>query len=119
MTKQVLLDKLNQGLDCWFTNENVIEMVSKIEDAPVEDTKGKVYFTEQHLFQFLVRFRQAIVDDIESNVSASELVRDEDCYIELNGRELSLEVNTFNISEIESAISNSVQAFMSYEELFK
>ena len=119
MTKQVLLDKLNQGLDCWFTNENVIEMVSKIEDAPVEDTKGKVYFTEQHLFQFLVRFRQAIVDDIESNVSASELVRDSDCEVYLSGREICVDANTFNISEIESAVYRSVQDFLSNEELFK
>lgn len=119
MTKQVLLDKLNEGLDCWFTNQQVIEMISKIEDAPVEDTKGKVYFTEQHLFQFLVRFRQAIVEDIESNISASDLVRDEDCEISVIGREICVEVNTFNIGEIECAVSRSVQDFLLSEELFK
>jgi len=94
-------------------------MLSDIEDAPVEDTKDKVWFTNQHLFEFLVKFRDAIVTDIESNVSASDLVRDEDCDIDLNGRELMIEVSTFNISEIESAVSHSVQDFLANEELFK
>lgn len=119
MKKKELVNTLQQGQDCFFSRSQVLAMLSDIEDAPVEDTKDKVWFTQQHLFQLLVKFRDSMVVDIESNVSASDLVRDEDCYIELNGRELSLEVNTFNISEIESAISNSVQAFMSYEELFK
>lgn len=119
MTKQVLLDQLQSGLDCLYTKQHVIQMVSDIEDAPVEDTKDKVYFTEQHLFQFLVRFRQAIVEDIESNISASDLVRDEDCEISVSGREICVEVNTFNIGEIECAVSRSVQDFLSNEELFK
>lgn len=119
MKKQELLDQLQSGLDCLYTRQHVIQMVSDIEDAPVEDTKGKVYFTEQHLFKFLVRFREAIVEDINNNLSASDLVRDEDCEISVSGREICVEVNSFNISEIENAVSRSVQDFLSVEELFK
>lgn len=118
MKKQELLDQLQSGLDCLYTRQHVIQMVSDIEES-TEDTKGKVYFTEQHLYQFLVRFRDAIVEDIESNVSASELVRDSDCEVYLSGREICVDANTFNISEIESAASRSVQDFLSNEELFK
>ena len=118
MKKQELLDQLQSGLDCLYTRQHVIQMVSDIEES-TEDTKGKVYFTEQSLYQFLVRFRDAIVDDIESNVSASDLVRDDDCEVSVSGREICVEVNTFNIVEIECAASRSVQDFLSSEELFK
>lgn len=118
MKKQELLDQLQSGLDCLYTRQHVIQMVSDIEES-TEDTKGKVYFTEQSLYQFLVRFRDAIVEDIESNVSASDLVRDDDCEISVSGREICVEVNTFNIGEIECAASRSVQDFLSNEELFK
>jgi hypothetical protein len=94
-------------------------MVSDIEDAPVEDTKDKVWFTEAHLRQFLTRFRESILRDIEENVSASDLVRDEDCDIELCSRELSVEVQSFNMNEIESAVSHSINDFLDSEELFK
>lgn len=94
-------------------------MLSDIEDAPVEDTKDKVFFTELHLQHFLDRFRDAIVEDINSNVSASDLVRDEDCDVEVSGRDIIVEAHSYNISEIESAVSRSVQDFLSNEELFK
>lgn len=118
MKKQELVDTLQQGQDCFFSRNQVVDMLSTIEET-TEDTKGKVYFTEQSLYQFLVRFRDAIVEDIESNVSASDLVRDDDCEISVSGREICVEVNTFNIGEIECAASRSVQDFLSNEELFK
>ena len=118
MKKQELVNTLQNGHDCFFSRSQVIAMLSDIEDAPVEDTKDKVWFTQQHLFQLLVRFRDAMVTDIESNVSASDLVRDEDCDIDLNGREIMIEVNSFNISEIESAVSGSVQDFLNEENIF-
>lgn len=119
MKKQELVNTLQQGQDCFFSRSQVVAMLSDIEDAPVEDIKDKVWFTQQHLFQLLVRFRDAIVEDINSNVCASDLVRDEDCDIELGSRELSVEVQSFNISEIENAISHSVQDFLSNEDIFK
>ncbi len=118
MKKQELVDTLQQGQDCFFSRNQVVDMLSTIEET-TEDTKGKVYFTEQSLYQFLVRFKEAVVEDINNNVSASDLVRDEDCDIDLSGREIMVEVNSFNISEIENAVSRSPKDFLSSEQLFK
>lgn len=118
MKKQELVDTLQQGQDCFFSRNQVVDMLSTIEET-TEDTKGKVYFTEQSLYQFLVRFKEAIVEDINNNVSASDLVGDEDCDINLRDRELCVEVNSFNIGEIENAVSRSPKDFLSSEQLFK
>ena len=75
MKKQELVNTLQNGHDCFFSRSQVIAMLSDIEDAPVEDTKDKVWFTNQSIFQFLIRFRESILRDIEENVSASDLVR--------------------------------------------
>lgn len=125
MKKQDLVNQLANSQDCFFSIQQVISMINQVEDAPApvptleEEPKGKVVsFTESELEQFLNKFRKALLDDIESNVNASDLVTDDMCSISVNYKEVCVECDEFNMGEIKEATRDTIADFWDNEGLF-
>lgn len=124
MKKQDLVNQLVNSQDCLFSIQQVISMVNQIEIAPApvptpEKPKGKVVsFTESELEQFLNKFRKALLDDIENNVSPSDLVTDDMCSISVNYKEVCVECDEFNMGEIKEATRDTIAEFWDNEGLF-
>ena len=125
MKKQDLVNQLANSQDCFFSIQQVISILNQVEDAPAPvptpevEPKGKVVsFTESELEQFLNKFRKALIDDIESNVNASDLVTDDMCSISVNYKEICVECDEFNIGEIKDATRDTIADFWDSENLF-
>lgn len=124
MKKQDLVTQLANSQDCFFSIQQVISMLNQVEDAPApvptpEEPKGNVIsFTESELENMLKKFRKALLDDIESNVNASDLVTDDMCSISVNYKEICVECDEFNMGEIKEATRDTLSEFWESENFF-
>lgn len=124
MKKQDLVNQLANSQDCFFSIQQVISILNQVEDAPApvptpKEPKGRVVsFTESELEHFLNKFRKALIDDIENNVSPSDLVTDDMCSISVNYKEVCVECDEFNIGEIKEATRDTIAEFWDNECLF-
>jgi hypothetical protein len=102
MTKQQTLDTLKTQLPGFYSAEQVIEMISKIEEP-----QSKEFSFNEEQIEFLVK---TIVEDL--NDRGVDVI--EDYSLEMNYREVELDSVEFDSGVIERVVNDAVDSYIDH-----
>lgn len=111
LTKQATLDLLSTQRDCYYSLEQVVEMINKIEDPKPEPvTSGKITILEEDYNAFI----DEVVEHFDEKVKlGQELVDLDSAYFRLNGNEIELDSVELYKDDLTDMVQDSVDKILS------
>jgi hypothetical protein len=106
MKKSELLSKLQNNHECFFSLNQVIEMISGIEDEPVNPANPKI--SEEKLREWGNQIAESIRSEIY-NVNESDVVPDDNIQFSVSYREIEIDSIEMDFQPIHDAVEEGIK----------